>query len=502
MVNTNGKYTPPFDNERFWKNIIYFSNYFGPTGIRKSSKYIIDVSKNCGVQEAIASVDCLEKISSVSVQDIYQNYFNTKAFQYSMEDLFKELANKIKVSVPDLIRFELKHSLNEYGELYDKEKFPRDKWIGKYRYEKLKDYTVWNDESKFEFEAAINKFSVDLLLYLKRGKIVEGRLFEDFISKLAETKEETGVAIAIRLLQPYENEKTIKWMKVLRFLNKTENYIIIHWQNSEEFVCKWGEEDAELVMQLISSNSAELFFQCDLVGSNRNGRYSSGEASRANFLLSMYDALKKVRENDRANDNKNIILLLDEIDAFYHPQYQINLVENILNIVSHTFNEYCVQIILTSNTPLEISDFPASNIIYLDNGRVNTRQNNINTFGNNVCSLMKNNFYIDSTMGSFARKKINEVIYMLRTKTAEEIDKENMQYLISIIGEPIIRNKLNAMYHDKFSEDVKSDFYTEGRLQEYWNNGSFNKKINNENLLKQLENEISKLTDILKLLKG
>lgn len=216
----------------------------------------------------------------------------------------------------------------------------------------------------------------------------------------------------------------------------------------------------------------------------------------------MYDALKKVRENDRANDNKNIILLLDEIDAFYHPQYQINLVENILNIVSHTFNEYCVQIILTSNTPLEISDFPASNIIYLDNGRVNTRQNNINTFGNNVCSLMKNNFYIDSTMGSFARKKINEVIYMLRTKTAEEIDKENMQYLISIIGEPIIRNKLNAMYHDKFSEDVKSDFYTEGRLQEYWNNGSFNKKINNENLLKQLENEISKLTDILKLLKG
>lgn len=120
----------------------------------------------------------------------------------------------------------------------------------------------------------------------------------------------------------------------------------------------------------------------------------------------MYDALKKVRENDRANDNKNIILLLDEIDAFYHPQYQINLVENILNIVSHTFNEYCVQIILTSNTPLEISDFPASNIIYLDNGRVNTRQNNINTFGNNVCSLMKNNFYIDSTMGSFARKKL------------------------------------------------------------------------------------------------
>ena len=42
-LSKHNSYKPPFDNRRFWENIIFFSNHFGTMGIRDDD-YIINVS--------------------------------------------------------------------------------------------------------------------------------------------------------------------------------------------------------------------------------------------------------------------------------------------------------------------------------------------------------------------------------------------------------------------------------------------------------------------------
>lgn len=88
---------------------------------------------------------------------------------------------------------------------------------------------------------------------------------------------------------------------------------------------------------LLSSNRSNRFFSCDLVPNATQGYYSSGEESKVNFLLSLYDALEKIRERKSEEDSRNIILLLDEVDAYFHPQYQIELINELLGYYFESF---------------------------------------------------------------------------------------------------------------------------------------------------------------------
>ena len=203
--------------------------------------------------------------------------------------------------------------------------------------------------------------------------------------------------------------------------------------------------------------------------------------------------------------NNNIILVLDELDAYFHPKYQINLVYGLLKMVSKIFKDYNVQVILTSNTPLELSDFPSSNIIYLQHGKVIEENNAVESFGSNVCSLLKNNFYIDSTMGKFAKKKIDAVIEFLLNEDSNSVSKEEAKYIISIVGEPLIKDKLQEMYYRKYPEEIPNQdeeiaFYKRKilELQQHIVNG----KNIDVRVLQQLEEELVNLTEMINEIRG
>ena len=86
------------------------------------------------------------------------------------------------------------------------------------------------------------------------------------------------------------------------------------------------------------------------------------------------------------------------------------------------------------------------------------------TFAGNYISLLKNSFFTNSTMGDFSKQKINSVIDFLSEqengKQKGEIEhtqmtKEEARYVISIIGEPILRNKLMQWYKELFLEEYE-----------------------------------------------
>ena len=345
------------------------------------------------------------------------------------------------------------------------------------------------------------------MIDLLKRKVISEAVFQNFSDVLSNSPDKIGLEIALEILNECSNAQIEIWKQCLTFiLNKSKNEserFVLNWQLEDEFCCRWNKDDTELIAKLLLLDNKYSFVSFELVGSEVNGHYSSGEESKLLIFLSMYEALKKVEIQHEGNSN-NIIILLDEIDAFFHPKYQINIISDLLEVISKGFEKYNIQIIIASNTPLELSDIPSSNIIYLQDGKTIKNQNNIVTFGSNVCSLMKNQFFINTTMGAFAKRKIDEVIRFLSDDNYTDINKEDAAYIISIIGEPIVKRKLQEMYEERFSFDNTIDEekvkYYKNRVQELQEKIRNKQKID-DSTLNSLEDILQKLSDIVKNVK-
>ena len=498
-------YEPPFDNKRFWKNIIYFSNYFATTGISKSG-YVINVSKDIEIDDIINKEIPKNREKYVSennmfeLANIYSKYRTLKIFDYLSKEEFRKMSITCKVSTPNLLKISLNSSREIGHEYYDSNRFPYNRWIGKKRYE-IYQY----DSGEYYYEAALNKFSVLLMLFLEKEKLIKKENIINFIDELAKTSDKTGIEIAYEHLSVIQNDKINIWINLLQFINKkssdNNSKFILYWQTDKEFCCRLDENYYDFIRKLLSLRLNEDCFSFELVGSEQNGYYSSGEESKLSVFIALYEALQEIRKSK--GHSNNLIILLDEIDAFFHPKYQINIIGELLEIISKAFSDYNVQIIIASNTPLELSDIPAENIVYLKDGKAVKNQNEIVTFGSNVCSLLKNQFYINATMGSFAKNKINKVISFLRNDSTEVMSKEEVKYIISIIGEPIIKSKLQEMYDKKYPEELfgsENIEYYKNRISELQKIIKNSKTIDVSEL-ESLESELEKVSIMIKDIK-
>lgn len=502
ILRIQNRLEPPYGNRRFWKNMIFFSNHFGTLSIRNNN-YVINVSKDEEIRDVINHLESIDELKIEPLPNIYKRYRDLKIFNYSTDKDFQLMAGKCKVSLLNLLKFSIRDN-NVYDKFYDKNKFPYHKnWIGVHRYEI---YT--HDDILYEYEAAINKFSVYLMAYLMYEGMVDEDTFQKFLSDLSDTCDKTGIELALENIQTNKRKELAIWIDCLCFINEKSNdrdkKFIINWQNEEEFYCRWDDKDIGLIKNLLSMNINNLFFSCELAGSERNGFYSSGEDSKLSIFLALYEALRKIETGEGHASNNNLIILLDEIDAYFHPKYQINIVSELLDIIAKGFQKYNVQIILASNTPLELSDFPSSSIIYLEDGHASKSQNDIETFGSNVCRLLKNQFYINTTMGAFAKRKIDEVIKFLSDESCQNVSLEEVAYIISIIGEPIIKKKLQEMYDKKYpnekQENREIDYYKE-KIQDLQRKILNSKEIDND-MLSSLEEELKKLSNTIRDVKG
>ncbi|PGL12169.1 hypothetical protein CN912_10625 [Bacillus cereus] len=181
------------------------------------------------------------------------------------------------------------------------------------------------------------------------------------------------------------------------------------------------------------------------------GGLSTGEDT----LLTIYSRFFELRN---ANLGKNIIILLDEIEHSLHPEWQRRILSNLIEYLPYVFSNCdTVQIVLATNVPFLIADIPTKNIIYIEKNKetakISSKPELINqTFAANIHSLLINNFFMESTIGEFSARKINEIIQILKPESTNEYSysHQDIGNIIQTIGEPIIRNKLESMYSKKF----------------------------------------------------
>lgn len=154
---------------------------------------------------------------------------------------------------------------------------------------------------------------------------------------------------------------------------------------------------------------------------------------------------------------KNVFLFFDEVDLSLHPEWQRQYVDWLLQFINTYFESCTVQILITTHSPIMLSDFPDNNVFYLwkEGEKCYAEKKDIKTFGSNIHTLFMDSFFLNDngTMGAYAEKKINAIARDL--KKGRIIESKNVLKIIDSIGDDILRNKLRQMYNVETSIEKK-----------------------------------------------
>lgn len=226
------------------------------------------------------------------------------------------------------------------------------------------------------------------------------------------------------------------------------------------YYSKTGTKD-EVYYELLS----DLSHFVNLEPSSRN--LSSGETAMLNLFSRIFDYFdNRLLHIQTEKKHANYLLLLDEADLGFHPQWKKNFITILLTFIKDFFTKIGsqVQIVFTTHDPFTLSDLPNYNIIYLDKDiygksrimKYDDIKRPKKSFAANITELLADSFFVtEGLIGKFASDKIDETINWLNSK-----DKSNAEYhkkLIQNIDEPIIQRKLAEMYSEKMKENLSKE---------------------------------------------
>ena len=176
-----------------------------------------------------------------------------------------------------------------------------------------------------------------------------------------------------------------------------------------------------------------------------NLEMSSGERALMNFMSRVLFAslIDKFMPESQFKLQDNVLLLIDEIDLYLHPEWQRRIIFELIDAVNNQFPDKTFQMIISSHSPIVLSDIPSANTTYLmrENGVIAQHKDKMQTFGANIHTLYKDAFFIKNglAMGEYAQTYVNNIIHDIHSR---DFDQENIRNRIMIIGEPVIHKKL------------------------------------------------------------
>ncbi len=272
---------------------------------------------------------------------------------------------------------------------------------------------------------------------------------------------------------------------IIEVLYKYTNYIYDDRDGFLYIDCKEEIKSLSIIGEEILSNEdfyiTSKFFNIYYSQSlDSNTILSSGEMELLNLFSRIYDAIH-TKPNKLKKTGPLYLIMLDEAEIGFHPEWQrkyLNLLIEFLNALKTTdpqIPDY--QIIISTHSPILLSDIPKNCTNYLkkdfNNTTTNVPKNDIGeTFAANVFDLYRMSFFMeDGLIGEFACKKINELNSRIDGGEIEGIINE-----IKMIGDERIQEYLIDKYQKKHPEDE-----------------SLNKDI-----IRYYEEKIKKLKDIRK----
>lgn len=192
---------------------------------------------------------------------------------------------------------------------------------------------------------------------------------------------------------------------------------------------------------------------------------STGEKNLLVFYSRLYEVISNNKYANKLNDN--IILLLDEPDVTFHPEWSRRFIDSLITFLEDIFGkDKNIKVIITTHSPFIVSDIPTDKIIFLEYDKDALEREIIyksnyeeQTFASNIHDLFSKSFFLEYTLGEFSRKKIIEIVNILQDKELElnEEEQDRISKTIDLIGEPILKGKLQQLYFEKIKTENNID---------------------------------------------
>lgn len=324
-------------------------------------------------------------------------------------------------------------------------------------YPKYSAYNRWDN---------INHFAVNLSL---NDKLTINTHVE-FLEEL--TRDESHISVKLK-----------QAIELLRLsLSKPDNELISFYK---EFIGKSGSAEFKVLDKLITSNISsrieKIFllppriFNTQILLKNIKEnqidieleKISSGEYQKITVVSSIlyhlnnldsvesrgYQKLKSISaiSNSPIYAFENINIIFDEIELYFHPDFQRTFIYDLLKAISSVkFKRIkSINFLFITHSPFILSDIPTKNVLFLEKGKQVFPMSE-NTFASNIHSLLQHGFFLNSVpMGEFAKEKVNELFDLLNKGELKDSSGEDIYNQIMLVGEPFIKSQLLKLYHER-----------------------------------------------------
>ncbi|MHA4196220.1 AAA family ATPase [Bacillus cereus] len=443
---------------------IFFSNVFD-TGLEQSvllqfekqlfnvsTNYLMKTDKhNWNFDEDLDMVDAIDlhRASNVFRQAkfISESKFNKLGFRYPDALVFGYPLIEIfenKSGIPE----EFRNILNQLIGKNEKHENDKKRNLSKFLYNMINSYfNQFADDLDFDGE-----FIEPMSLKQKKGYFQE-----DSIDGIIKVLKDWKHVLKEYRYRPFDSEYmdgglSEEWLLEVQSLVNLVNLLV----NEENIYINHNQ----LCLKLGEGYDVLKKFMKDYIISSRmhpyitlnwNLQLSSGQKAMLDTFSRFYSVAIDI--NNLAD--KNILILIDEGELYFHPQWQKSLLKDLLDFFKTIYHKD-IQVILTSNSPFIVSDLPKHNIVFIGkkaggNSMIDTLVNKKQTFAANIHTLLSDSFFLEGELiGDFAKEKINWLINIL-SGDIENIrrNEKKIRKLINLIGEPIIKNKLMSMLEDQ-----------------------------------------------------
>lgn len=224
-------------------------------------------------------------------------------------------------------------------------------------------------------------------------------------------------------------------MKLLRVygksvLNRSEKGLILYGQVDISDNNDFDDIiDVQRSMPKLESELAHLIGRHESLMKVELANMSSGEMVYWTLFARLYDVFKNKMSKD---DDRDILLFLDEAETTLHPMWQQQLVRNVIWFLEKYVNDKAkdgktrrrVHVIFATHSPMILSDVPKGNVAFLIKDRqdpagkviqsekeMRTLLGEVNdTFGANVFDMYYRLFFLTENGGRFSTDKMQNVV--------------------------------------------------------------------------------------------
>lgn len=169
------------------------------------------------------------------------------------------------------------------------------------------------------------------------------------------------------------------------------------------------------------------------------GKMSSGERQMLyslSYVLYHIKNIQSVKEDENRVGYHNICLIFDEVELYYHPDYQRRFLGMLFDAMKWCHIDtniiHSIQILMVTHSPFVLTDMLTQNTLYLKGGDIQNVK--IQTFAANYYELLNKSFFFDkSAIGTVASNVVSKMIQ--RKNHGELIVNDD----IDLVGDDFIR---------------------------------------------------------------